>query len=213
MTAINRMINTVASATKRQKATVSSLSSRWVTLFVSDPTSSSQDLQPLSLTFDLPVSLVPQTLPDAGSPLIQQVAQTLGVSVSFKAVPPHPQAQPAFYESCCTVWGLQGNAAAVKVAVRHGHLQFMHLKKQGLGFSSVLCHPLAESNLHPDGASPGVRGHSEQPAGRHVPAASLPAGAEWSSLPERHAPDPDPDHGTRPQRSPEPALTTHPGQP
>ncbi|XP_073343643.1 bicaudal C homolog 2 [Pagrus major] len=75
-----------------------------------------RDLQPLSLTFDLPVSLVPQTLPDAGSPLIQQVVQTLGVSVSFRALPPHPQAQPVFYESCCTVWGLQGNAAAVKKA-------------------------------------------------------------------------------------------------
>uniref|UniRef100_A0A3B5ANI9 Protein bicaudal C homolog 1-B-like n=1 Tax=Stegastes partitus TaxID=144197 RepID=A0A3B5ANI9_9TELE len=43
-----------------------------------------RDLQPLSLTFDLPVSLVPQALPDAGSPLIQQVVQTLGVSVSFR---------------------------------------------------------------------------------------------------------------------------------
>ncbi|XP_049441685.1 bicaudal C homolog 2 [Epinephelus fuscoguttatus] len=75
-----------------------------------------RDLQPLSLTFDLPVSLVPQALPDAGSPLIQQVVQTLGVSVSFRAVPPHPQAQPNFYESCCTIWGLQGNAAAVKKA-------------------------------------------------------------------------------------------------
>ncbi|XP_034546187.1 bicaudal C homolog 2 [Notolabrus celidotus] len=75
-----------------------------------------RDLQPLSLTFDLPVSLVPQALPDANSPLIQQVVQTLGVNVSFRAVPPHPQAQPAFYESCCTVWGLQGNAAAVKKA-------------------------------------------------------------------------------------------------
>ncbi|KAM3613055.1 uncharacterized protein V6R79_019483 [Siganus canaliculatus] len=75
-----------------------------------------RDLQPLSLTFDLPVSLVPQTLPDAGSPVIQQVAQSLGVSVTFRALPPHPQAQPAFYESCCTVWGLQGNAAAVKKA-------------------------------------------------------------------------------------------------
>ncbi|CAJ1058706.1 bicaudal C homolog 2 [Xyrichtys novacula] len=75
-----------------------------------------RDLQPLSLTFDLPVSLVPQALPDASSPFIQQVVQTLGVSVSFRAVPPHPQAQPAFYESCCTVWGLQGNAAAVKKA-------------------------------------------------------------------------------------------------
>ncbi|XP_041654142.1 bicaudal C homolog 2 [Cheilinus undulatus] len=75
-----------------------------------------RDLQPLSMAFDLPVSLVPQALPDASSPLIQQVVQTLGVSVSFRAVPPHPQAQPAFYESCCTVWGLQGNATAVKKA-------------------------------------------------------------------------------------------------
>nr|XP_046263164.1 bicaudal C homolog 2 [Scatophagus argus] len=75
-----------------------------------------RDLQPLSLTFDLPVSLVPQTLPDVGSPLIQQVVQTFGVNVSFRAVPPHPQAQPTFYESCCTVWGLQGNTAAVKKA-------------------------------------------------------------------------------------------------
>ncbi|XP_056239152.1 bicaudal C homolog 2 isoform X1 [Seriola aureovittata] len=75
-----------------------------------------RDLQPLSLTFDLPVSLVPQALPDAGSPLIQQVVQTLGVSVNFRAVPAQPQAQPPFYGSCCTVWGLQGNAAAVKKA-------------------------------------------------------------------------------------------------
>ncbi|XP_030596060.1 protein bicaudal C homolog 1-like isoform X2 [Archocentrus centrarchus] len=75
-----------------------------------------RDLQPLSMTFDLPVSLVPQALPDPGSPLIQQVAQTLGVSVSFRAVPPQPQAQPPLYGSCCTVWGLQGNADAVKKA-------------------------------------------------------------------------------------------------
>uniref|UniRef100_A0A3Q1BQ42 SAM domain-containing protein n=1 Tax=Amphiprion ocellaris TaxID=80972 RepID=A0A3Q1BQ42_AMPOC len=75
-----------------------------------------RDLQPLSLTFDLPVSLVPQALPDAGSPLIQQVVQTLGVSVSFRAVPAQPQAQTPFYGSCCTVWGLQGNATTVKKA-------------------------------------------------------------------------------------------------
>ncbi|XP_037833203.1 bicaudal C homolog 2 isoform X3 [Kryptolebias marmoratus] len=75
-----------------------------------------RDLQPLSLTFDLPVSLVPQALPDAGSPLIQQVVQTLGVNVSFRAVPSLPQAQPSFYGGSCIVWGLQGNAAAVKKA-------------------------------------------------------------------------------------------------
>lgn len=88
-------------------------------LFIEPSPLLSQDLQPLSMTFDLPVSLVPQALPDPGSPLIQQVAQTLGVSVSFRAVPPQPQAQPAFYGSCCTVWGLQGHADAVKVSIKH----------------------------------------------------------------------------------------------
>ncbi|KAM4621619.1 LOW QUALITY PROTEIN: bicaudal C homolog 2 [Polymixia lowei] len=76
-----------------------------------------RDLQPLVLTFDLPVSLLPQTLPDAGSPLIQQVVQALGVSVSFRALPQQPQAQTSLYGSCCTVRGLQGNSAAVKKAV------------------------------------------------------------------------------------------------
>ncbi|XP_061582265.1 bicaudal C homolog 2 [Cololabis saira] len=73
-----------------------------------------RDLQPLSLTFELPVSLVPQALPDAGSPLIQQVVQALGISVSFRSLPPQPQA--SFYGSSCTVWGMHGNAAAVKKA-------------------------------------------------------------------------------------------------
>ncbi|XP_035768960.1 bicaudal C homolog 2 [Neolamprologus brichardi] len=68
------------------------------------------------MEFDLPVSVVPQALPDPGSPLIQQVVQTLGVSVSFRAMPPQPQAQPPFYGSSCTVWGLQGNADVVKKA-------------------------------------------------------------------------------------------------
>ncbi|XP_056147338.1 bicaudal C homolog 2 [Lampris incognitus] len=76
-----------------------------------------RDLQPLALTFDLPVSLVPQALPDAGSPLIQQVIQALGVSVSFRTVPAQNHSQPHLYSSCCTVRGLQGNAAAVKKAV------------------------------------------------------------------------------------------------
>ncbi|KAJ0050213.1 hypothetical protein NL108_014066, partial [Boleophthalmus pectinirostris] len=72
-----------------------------------------RDLQALALTFDMPVSVVPQPLPDVGSPLIQEVVQSLGVSVSFRAV---PQTQPGFCGSCCTVWGLQGNAANVKKA-------------------------------------------------------------------------------------------------
>lgn len=78
-----------------------------------------QDLQPLSLTFDLPVSLVPQALPDAGSPLIQQVVQAFGVSVNFRALPLQPQTQTSFYGNCCTVWGLQGNTAALKVGTSY----------------------------------------------------------------------------------------------
>ncbi|KAM9795399.1 bicaudal C homolog 2 [Neosynchiropus ocellatus] len=75
-----------------------------------------RDLQPLALTFDLPVSLAPQPLPDAGSPLIQQVVQTFGVSVTFRSAPPPQQTQPSLYGSCCTVWGLQGNTDLVKKA-------------------------------------------------------------------------------------------------
>ncbi|XP_036798745.1 bicaudal C homolog 2 isoform X3 [Oncorhynchus mykiss] len=69
-----------------------------------------RDLQPLVLTFDLPVTLVSQALPDAASPVIQQVAQALGVSVSFRA-------QPRLYSSCCVVRALQGNSVAIKKAV------------------------------------------------------------------------------------------------
>uniref|UniRef100_A0A8C7HEC4 Bicaudal C homolog 2 n=1 Tax=Oncorhynchus kisutch TaxID=8019 RepID=A0A8C7HEC4_ONCKI len=69
-----------------------------------------RDLQPLVLTFDLPVTLVSQALPDAASPVIQQVAQALGVSVSFRA-------QPRLYSSCCVVRALQGNSVALKKAV------------------------------------------------------------------------------------------------
>ncbi|XP_055782761.1 bicaudal C homolog 2 [Salvelinus fontinalis] len=69
-----------------------------------------RDLQPLVLTFDLPVTLVTQALPDAASPVIQQVAQALGVSVSFRA-------QPRLYSSCCVVRALQGNSVAIKKAV------------------------------------------------------------------------------------------------
>uniref|UniRef100_A0AAV2MIM9 SAM domain-containing protein n=1 Tax=Knipowitschia caucasica TaxID=637954 RepID=A0AAV2MIM9_KNICA len=72
-----------------------------------------RDLQPLALSFDLPVSLAPQPLPDVSSPLVQQVVQSLGVSVSFRAA---PQTQPGLYGSSCTVWGLQGNAENVKKA-------------------------------------------------------------------------------------------------
>ncbi|KAL0974084.1 hypothetical protein UPYG_G00215200 [Umbra pygmaea] len=68
-----------------------------------------RDLQPLVLSFDLPATLAPQALPDAASPVIQQVAQALGVSVNFRA-------HPRMYSSCCVVRGLQGNAGAVRKA-------------------------------------------------------------------------------------------------
>ncbi|KTF82242.1 hypothetical protein cypCar_00026653 [Cyprinus carpio] len=68
-----------------------------------------QDLQPLVLTFDLPVTLVGGVVCDTGSPVIQHVAQAFGVSVSFRT-------QPKLYCSTCSVRGTQGNAAAVKKA-------------------------------------------------------------------------------------------------
>ncbi|KAJ8337887.1 hypothetical protein SKAU_G00368530 [Synaphobranchus kaupii] len=68
-----------------------------------------RDLQPLVLTFDLPGALVPQAPLDAASPVIQHVAHTFGVSVSFRQ-------QPKFYSSTCQVRGLQGNCASVKKA-------------------------------------------------------------------------------------------------
>ncbi|XP_036403588.1 bicaudal C homolog 2 [Megalops cyprinoides] len=68
-----------------------------------------RDLQPLVLTFDLPGALVPQAPLDASAPVIQQVAQAFGVSVSFRQ-------QPKFYICTCQVRGLQGNCASVKKA-------------------------------------------------------------------------------------------------
>ncbi|XP_063046666.1 bicaudal C homolog 2 [Engraulis encrasicolus] len=68
-----------------------------------------RDLQPLVLTFDLPAGLVTGALPDAGSPVIQHVAQAFGVSISFRA-------QPKLYCSSCVVRGLHGNSTAVKKA-------------------------------------------------------------------------------------------------
>ncbi|KAJ3587247.1 hypothetical protein NHX12_010845 [Muraenolepis orangiensis] len=82
-----------------------------------------RDLQPLTLSFDLPLSLVPQSPLDTGAPIIQQVSQALGVVVSFRAHPPPPQLPQRtpqtqhLYASSCSVRGLQGNAAAVKKAV------------------------------------------------------------------------------------------------
>uniref|UniRef100_A0A3B4C2W5 SAM domain-containing protein n=1 Tax=Pygocentrus nattereri TaxID=42514 RepID=A0A3B4C2W5_PYGNA len=68
-----------------------------------------RDLQPLVLTFDLPLTLVGGVVTDAGSPLIQHVAQAFGVSVTFRT-------QPKLYCSTCVVRGLQGNCSALKKA-------------------------------------------------------------------------------------------------
>ncbi|XP_060759852.1 bicaudal C homolog 2 [Neoarius graeffei] len=68
-----------------------------------------RDLQPLALTFDLPLTLMSGVVTDASSPLIQHVAQAFGVSVTFRT-------QPKLYCSTCVVRGLQGNCTAVKKA-------------------------------------------------------------------------------------------------
>ncbi|MBN3321281.1 BICC1 protein, partial [Atractosteus spatula] len=68
-----------------------------------------RELQPLVLSFDLPVAMVPQTVPDVNSPVIQHIVQTFNVTVSFRQ-------QPKFYSTTCTVRGLQGNCCSVKKA-------------------------------------------------------------------------------------------------
>ncbi|XP_048885681.1 bicaudal C homolog 2 isoform X2 [Brienomyrus brachyistius] len=68
-----------------------------------------RDLQPLVLTFDLPMMLTSQVMPEVSSPVVQHVAQAFGVSISFRQ-------QPRFYSCSCVVRGLQGNAASVKKA-------------------------------------------------------------------------------------------------
>lgn len=73
-----------------------------------------QDLQPLVLTFDLPVTLVGGVVCDTGSPVIQHVAQVFGVSVSFRT-------QPKLYCSTCSVRGTQGNTTVVKVTLAFTH--------------------------------------------------------------------------------------------
>ncbi|XP_015205284.2 bicaudal C homolog 2 [Lepisosteus oculatus] len=68
-----------------------------------------RELQPLVLSFDLPVGMVPQTVPDVNSPVIQHIVQTFNVTISFRQ-------QPKFYSTTCTVRGLQGNCCSVKKA-------------------------------------------------------------------------------------------------
>ncbi|XP_030621249.1 bicaudal C homolog 2 [Chanos chanos] len=68
-----------------------------------------RDLQPLALTFDLPVGLLGPGVVDPSSPIIQHVAQAFGVNVSFRT-------QHTHYCTSCVVRGLQGNSSAVKKA-------------------------------------------------------------------------------------------------
>ncbi|XP_076861972.1 bicaudal C homolog 2 isoform X2 [Brachyhypopomus gauderio] len=68
-----------------------------------------RELQPLVLTFDLPLTLVGGVITDAGSPLIQHVAQAFGVSITFRA-------QPKLCCTSCVVRGLQRNRVAVEKA-------------------------------------------------------------------------------------------------
>lgn len=79
-----------------------------VVLFNLNHHSDPQALQPLVLTFDLPVTLMGGAVADTGSPVVQHVAQAFGVSVSFRT-------QPKLYCNTCVVRGTQGNSAAVKV--------------------------------------------------------------------------------------------------
>ncbi|XP_073777392.1 bicaudal C homolog 2 isoform X4 [Danio rerio] len=69
-----------------------------------------RDLQPLVLTFDLPVTLAGGVVADTSSPVIQHVAQAFGVTVSFRT-------QPKLYCSTCSVRGVTANTAALKKAI------------------------------------------------------------------------------------------------
>ncbi|XP_035255332.1 protein bicaudal C homolog 1-like [Anguilla anguilla] len=62
-----------------------------------------RELLPLVLTFELP----PMVQPDPGSPAVQHISQTYGISVSFKL-------RSRLYRTTVTVRGSQDNAAAVK---------------------------------------------------------------------------------------------------
>ncbi|KAG2455755.1 BICC1 protein, partial [Polypterus senegalus] len=68
-----------------------------------------RDLQPLALSFELPVSILPQVTPDTNSPLIRHITQTFDVSVSVRQ-------HANLYGGTCTVRGLQGNHAGVQKA-------------------------------------------------------------------------------------------------
>ncbi|XP_058852135.1 protein bicaudal C homolog 1-A-like [Acipenser ruthenus] len=68
-----------------------------------------RDLQPLVLSFDLPMSMVSHTVPDVNSPVIHHISQAFNISVSFRQ-------QPKLYSTTCLVRGLQGNCVSIQKA-------------------------------------------------------------------------------------------------
>ncbi|MBN3276201.1 BICC1 protein, partial [Polyodon spathula] len=68
-----------------------------------------RDLQPLVLSFDLPMRMVSQTVPDVNSHVINHISQAFNISVSFRQ-------QPKLYSTTCLVRGLQGNCVSIQKA-------------------------------------------------------------------------------------------------
>ncbi|MGH0116354.1 UNVERIFIED_CONTAM: hypothetical protein FKN15_035658, partial [Acipenser sinensis] len=68
-----------------------------------------RDLQPLVLSFDLPMRMVSHTVPDVNSPVIHHISQAFNINVSFRQ-------QPKLYSTTCLVRGLQGNCVSIQKA-------------------------------------------------------------------------------------------------
>ncbi len=68
-----------------------------------------QELLPLVFMFELPMTGVLQPVPDSSSPVVQQISNTYGVSVSFKQ-------RPRVYVTTVIIRGSVDNAKAVKEA-------------------------------------------------------------------------------------------------
>lgn len=88
--------------------------------------SSLQDLLPLVLMFELPVTGLLQALPDVTSPCIQQLQQMYNVTITFKQ-------RPRMYVTTVVVRGSVIHAKAVKEAAGRIMEQFT---------GSVSCHCL-----------------------------------------------------------------------
>ncbi|MGH0116651.1 UNVERIFIED_CONTAM: hypothetical protein FKN15_012246 [Acipenser sinensis] len=66
-------------------------------------------LQPLVLSFDLPMRMVSHTVLNVNSPVIHHISQAFNISVSFRQ-------QPKLYSTTCLVRGLQGNCVSIQKA-------------------------------------------------------------------------------------------------